>query len=193
MTHPSHMRKNQCHGSGEWRFQAAFLTLLIVSTVPAPAAPASDQQITVQVGGQTRTCLVHLPPAYGGGRSLPLVIAFHGARGNGKGMAKMTGFDALADKHGFIAAYPDAIVEPGTWNALFGSVPGGVGVTADDVDDVAFVRALIGLMQHTYHADPNRVFVCGHSAGAYMAYRLAVELSDRIAAAGVVNGSLGIK
>ena len=172
------------------------LTALSVAICPSwaqPAAPAGDQQITLEVGGQKHTCLVHLPPTQGATRPLPLVIAFHGSRGNGKGMAKMTGFDALADKHGFIAAYPDGLVEPRAWNALFGRIPGGVGVQGDDVDDVAFVRSLIALLHKSYHTDPNRVFVCGHSAGAYMAYRLAVELSDQIAAAGVVNGSLGIK
>ena len=158
-----------------------------------PAAPPGDQEITVDVAGQARTCFIHIPPAQGEARLLPMVIAFHGSRGNGKGMAGLTGFNALADKHGFIAAYPDAIVEPRTWNALFGRIPGGVGVQADDVDDVAFIRSLIALLHKSYHTDPNRVFVCGHSAGAYMAYRLAVELPDQIAAAGVVNGSLGIK
>ncbi|MCX7048509.1 MAG: alpha/beta hydrolase-fold protein [Candidatus Sumerlaeota bacterium] len=147
----------------------------------------------MEVAGQKRTCLLHLPPAYDGVRSLPLVIAFHGSRGSGKGMAGTTGFSALADKKNFIAAYPDGVVEPGTWNALFGVAPGGQGVTADDVDDVAFTRALIDTLCKTKRADPDRVYVCGFSAGAYMSYRLAVELSDRIAAVGIVNGSLGIK
>jgi len=58
-------------------------------------------------------------------------------------MAGMTGFSLLADKHGFIAAYPNGIIGKGLWNTLFGQVPGGVGVLADDVDDVAFIRELI--------------------------------------------------
>jgi polyhydroxybutyrate depolymerase len=66
-------------------------------------------------------------------------------------------------------------------------------VLADDVDDVAFVRALIDTLEKSHHADPHRVFACGFSAGANMSYRLAIELADRIAAVGIVNGSLGIK
>lgn len=108
-------------------------------------------------------------------------------------MAGTTGFNALGDTNGFIAAYPDGIAGDRTWNALFGKIPGGEGVLADDIDDVAFLRALIDTLRITYHADPARVFVCGHSAGAYMAYRAAVELPDLVAAAGIVNGSLGIK
>lgn len=159
----------------------------------APARESGDSQITLQVNGQRRTCLLHVPSAHGDGRLLPLVIAFHGSGGSGRGMAGMTGFSALADKHGFIAAYPDGIIGKGLWNTLFGRLSGGEGVLADDVDDVAFIRELIDSLQASHHADPNRVFVCGHSAGAYLSYRLAVELSDRIAAAGIVNGSLGIK
>jgi polyhydroxybutyrate depolymerase len=160
----------------------------------ATAAPAGDRPITVQVGERTRTCLVHLPPAYDGTRALPLVIAIHGSGGTGQGMAGLTGFNGMADRHGFIAAYPDGIVaKQHTWNSLYGRVPGGQGITADDVDDVAFLRTLIDALHDSYHTDPSRVFICGHSAGAYMSYRMAMELPDRIAAAGIVNGSLGIK
>lgn len=128
----------------------------------APAPGFDDSQITLQVGPHTRTCLLHLPPAHSDRRLLPLVIAFHGSGGTGSGMAGMTGFSALADKHGFIAAYPDGIIGKGLWNTLFGKVPGGVGVLADDVDDVAFIRELIDSLEKSHHADPNRVFVCGH-------------------------------
>ena len=157
------------------------------------AASAGDEQVTVQVGALARTCVVHLPPAYDGRQSLPLVIALHGSRGSGKGMAAYTGLSALADEHGFIAAYPDGIVEPHSWNSLFGRVPGGTGVLGDDIDDVAFIRALIDSLHASRHTDPGRVFVCGFSSGAYMSYRAAVKLPDKIAAAGIVCGSLGTK
>ena len=57
---------------------------------------------------------------------------------------------------------------------------GGEGVTGDDVDDVAFIRALMDSLGKAHHTDPNQVFVCGHSAGAYMTYRLAVDLADLV-------------
>lgn len=159
----------------------------------ASAAPPGDQRITVHVGGQTRTCVVHLPPSYDGKRALPLLIAFHGAGGTGAGF--IGEFRSLADQKGFIAACPDGIVGRNRgWNALFGRpIPGGEGAQVDDVDDVGFVRALIDQLHKSYHTDPSRVFVCGHSAGAYLSYRVAIDLGDRIAAVGVVNGSMGIR
>ena len=175
--------------------QCAFAGALLALMAGAAPAPTKDQSITVQVGAQKRTCVVHLPPASKGTRALPLVIVIHGSGGTGASMAGTTGFNALADKEGFIAAYPDGIVGKNRgWNALFGKpIPGGQGAQVDDVDDVGFIRALIDQLHAAYHTDPARVFVCGHSAGAYMAYRVAIDLADRVAAAGVVNGLLGIR
>ena len=155
--------------------------ILSSAAILAAPGPAGNQWITVQVGEQKRTCVVHLPPSYNGRRPLPLVIAVHGAGGTGSGMAAVTGFNAMADKAGFIAAYPDGIVGKNRgWNALFGkAIAGGQGAQVDDVDDVGFIRSLIDQLHNSYHTDPSRVFVCGHSSGAYMAYRVAIDLADR--------------
>src|ERR1700691_295379 len=88
----------------------------------ASSALAGDQQLWIQVDAQTRTYLLHLPPAHDGTRSLPVVIAFHGSRGDGRGMAAYTHLSDLADKENFIAVYPDGLVEPRSWNALFGKI-----------------------------------------------------------------------
>jgi len=166
----------------------------LTANAATPSLGQGDREITVRVGTQTRTCLIHLPPAHGGARLLPLLITLHASGQTGDAMAKMTGFNAMADKHGWITAFPDGVIgKKRAWNSLFGKVPGGQGVTADDVDHVAFIRSLIDTLRNSYHTDPNRVFVCGHSSGAYMAYRVAIDLADRIAAAGVVNGLLGIR
>lgn len=167
--------------------------LVTGGTTAGPKPATVDQQITVQAGGQARTCWLHVPAGYDGQKPLPLVIALHGSPGTGTGMIGMTGLSTLADNNGFLVAYPDGIAGTRSWNSLFGKIPGGQGILADDVDDVAFLRALISALEADYHADPARVFVCGHSAGAYMSYRAAVELSDVVAAVGIVNGSLGIK
>jgi polyhydroxybutyrate depolymerase len=60
-------------------------------------------------------------------------------------------------------------------------------------DDVAFLRDLIDDLGKRLSLDPDRLYVAGHSSGAMMTYRLAGELSPRIAAIGVVAGSVGVR
>jgi polyhydroxybutyrate depolymerase len=60
------------------------------------------------------------------------------------------------------------------------------------VDDVAFIRALIDKLESDYPVDPKRVFVTGISNGAMMSYRLACELSDKIAAIAPVEGAMNV-
>jgi polyhydroxybutyrate depolymerase len=175
-------------------FTAALLSAVLSVAAPV-ACLAGDLHLTVQVGDQARSCLLHLPPAYDGIKALPVVIAIHGAGGTGSGMAGTTHFNPLADQVGFLVAYPEGITGKNRgWTALFGKpIPGGAGAQVDDVDDVGFIRNLIDQLHASYHTDPARVFVCGHSSGAYMAYRVANDLADRVAAAGIVNGSMGIR
>jgi polyhydroxybutyrate depolymerase len=44
-----------------------------------------------------------------------------------------------------------------------------------------------------FEIDSDRIFAAGHSNGGMLAYRLACELSDRLAAVGLQAGSLGIE
>lgn len=59
------------------------------------------------------------------------------------------------------------------------------------IDDVGFINALVDHLIQRFHADPQRIYVTGMSNGAIMAYRLAAELSDRIAAISPVSGPIG--
>jgi polyhydroxybutyrate depolymerase len=58
------------------------------------------------------------------------------------------------------------------------------------VDDVQFIRDLLDQLPGMAAVDPERVYATGMSAGGAMSHRLACELADRIAAAGVVAGPM---
>jgi polyhydroxybutyrate depolymerase len=58
------------------------------------------------------------------------------------------------------------------------------------VDDVAFIDALLDGLGRAYPVDAGRVYATGMSNGAMMAYRLAAELSARIAAIAPVSGTV---
>ena len=141
---------------------------------------------TVVVGGLTRTYVVHVPKGHDLKRPLPVVLALHGATMNGPMMAWFSGLNRKADEAGFIAVYPNGT---GSHSSFFWN--GGNGPAAPaKVDDVAFSDALLDDLGRTYPVDAGRVYATGMSNGAMMAYRLAAELSERIAAIAPVSGTV---
>jgi polyhydroxybutyrate depolymerase len=59
-------------------------------------------------------------------------------------------------------------------------------------DDVAFISKLLDDLGAAVKVDSKRVYACGMSNGAMMCYRLAAELSERIAAIAPVAGTIAI-
>jgi polyhydroxybutyrate depolymerase len=137
-----------------------------------------------------RTFIIHVPSFYDKSVRLPLVIALHGRGTTGQGMIILTrkGFDRLAETDGFIVVYPDGIEL--NWNDGRMDEEANDRAHRENIDDVGFISSLIDLMINEYNADPERVYVTGISNGAIMAYRLACELSHRIAAIAPVDGNI---
>ena len=79
----------------------------VALALPA-AADRATQAHTLEVGGVTRSYLLHVPPALPAG-SAPLVLVFHGGGGTGTGVERLTRFSELADREGVLVAYPDGI------------------------------------------------------------------------------------
>ena len=144
---------------------------------------------TLAAGGMNRTYVVHVPKGHDPRTPMPVVLALHGATMNGPMMAWFSGLNRKADVAGFIAVYPNGTgsFSSFTWNG--GDCCGSA--MQNQVDDVAFINALLDDLMGTYHVDTRRIYATGVSNGAVMAYRLASELSDRIAAIAPVSGSMG--
>jgi polyhydroxybutyrate depolymerase len=56
-------------------------------------------------------------------------------------------------------------------------------------DDVKFISQLLDVVTEKYKIDPDRVYATGMSNGGAMAYRLACEMSDRLAAIAPVGAA----
>ena len=147
----------------------------------------STSRREMEVGGIQRTYSIHLPSRFPGGRPAGLVLVLHGGGGNGRQIERHTGFSPLADREGFIAVYPDAVDR--NWNDGRGAA--GISAQRQNVDDVAFLSALIEGLIREFALDPRRVYVTGASNGAFMSQRLAAEKSERIAAIAPVIGGMG--
>jgi polyhydroxybutyrate depolymerase len=133
-----------------------------------------------------RSYYIHLPPDYRAGGHYPLLLGLHGGdRGDGARFAEGTGFNRLADRHGFIAVYPNGINHQ--WNDGRGATYRVSGPELTRIDDVGYLVALIGRLEKRYAVDPRRVYVAGASNGGMMSLRLACEAAPHVAAVGGVD------
>lgn len=115
----------------------------------------------------------------------PLVVLLHGGTQDGASFADATGFDALADEHGFIALYPEQVTGANPmryWNWFNRSdQQRGSG-------EPAILAGLVEEIAALHDIDRSKVFVAGFSAGAGMASVLGATYPDVFAGIGVHSG-----
>jgi polyhydroxybutyrate depolymerase len=168
-------------------FTLAIMTLAILQ--PNSLGPG-DHNRSLMMADLKRTYLVHIPKSYDGSKPYPVVLAYHGGGSNAEQMVRFCGLNDKADKASFIVVYPNGtgrLEKLLTWNG--GNCCGYA--MQKQIDDVAFTKALLDDLAKVVKIDPKRVYATGMSNGAIMAYRLASDLSDRIAAIAPVAGPMG--
>jgi polyhydroxybutyrate depolymerase len=105
---------------------------------------------------------------------------------SGQAMFDITAYHELADREGFIVAYPDGGVGLGPWNVGEGVCGAGLLVPGTN-DDQAFIDALIEFADVDRCLDREHVFVTGFSMGGYFSNETGCLRSD-IAAIGPHSG-----
>jgi len=137
--------------------------------------------------GVTREYILYVPDSYDGSSKVPLMFNFHGFGGTAKRHLNYTDMRFLADTDNFILVYPQGSLLEGYphWNSSLPSED-----NKSDADDFGFVEALIDEISSNYNIDLERVYACGYSNGAFLAYSLACYHSDKIAAIGSVAGTM---
>jgi polyhydroxybutyrate depolymerase len=173
-------------------FALIFASVLFAGSALAALTPG-DYEFPVTHQGLRRTYLLHVPPQATAGRPLPVMLSFHGGGSNAEVMRAYTRMDRAADRDGYIVAYPNGSSGIGTrfltWNAGTCCGP----AAALQVDDVGFSLAVLDDVIARATIDRARVYATGLSNGAMMAYRLAAEASDRIAAVAGVAGTMSLQ
>jgi len=120
----------------------------------------------------------------------PLFVVLHGYGAPSESLVESLGIVSRARSRGFVYAVPDGTEDPRGlrfWNASTACC----NFFDSEVDDVAYVAAVIEDAVKRRNVDPNRVYVVGHSNGGFMGLRLACELSDRIAGVASIAGAGG--
>ncbi len=159
--------------------------------LPPLTLPAELETVhSLEVNGLDRQYRVLAPPV-NDGSPLPLVLVFHGGGMTSKMMAQWTWFHEEASRQGYLVAYLDGtrvLWFFGIWNV--GSEPPQTAAEKKGIDDVAYVRAVIGDLRKQYNIDPRRIYATGVSLGGMFSYHLACTMPDTFAAIAVVAGSM---
>ena len=166
---------------------------------PTPSA-GTIQHLSLTVDGQVRYYRLFVPATLVAKQPSALVVLLHGCQGmqgSGDQAASISQFDGEATLSRLVAVYPDGQI--GQPSALFGRTrcwnAGHCCIDNLDLpaaDDVAFISQLLDRLISDLPIDRARIFVAGGSGGAYMAYRLACELSGRIAGIASVSGAMAV-
>lgn len=163
--------------------RSALSAFAVVFFAALLAACAGDQTAPVRAvtagTGSSPTTTTRLPPiihrgatlpAPGRSNPVPLVVALHGKDATPAGFLGQTGFNAAADRFGFVVAYLDS--PPPTWSAP---------------SNISYIGLVITTLKTAENIDPQRVYVAGFSAGGYATYQTACQLSGTLAAIAVVS------
>jgi polyhydroxybutyrate depolymerase len=159
---------------------AALPLSALLGPLPAQSVAPAGQRRSLRVDGVERSYFLYVPAGHHRSASPALVLVFHGAGGRAQGFARHTGFSAVAEREGFIVAYPQGLER--RWNDGRGN--------GTPHDDVGFVRALLDTLQRELGIDPHRIYATGISNGAMFSYRLACDLPEVFAAIAPVAGAL---
>jgi polyhydroxybutyrate depolymerase len=168
--------------------QSLLLLTALVIAQPEAIGPG-DTKRTITVDSAKRVHWIHVPPRYDPKRPASVVLALHGASMFDKLMEGMTGLNKTADENNFIVVYPNGTGFIQTWNA--GLFPGTL--TKNPVDDVKYLNKVLDDVISVVNVDQKRVYATGLSNGGMMCYRLASEMSDRIAAIAPVAGTMALE
>ncbi len=136
---------------------------------------------SIDVAGGRRGYIVHLPPAASADTGdLPAVLLLHGFVQSPRGMRNLTDIERLADEAGFVVIYPKGTLR--SWNDGDDTKP----ASKRNVDDLAFLAALVDSLPARHGVDPARVYAIGFSNGGFLLVRHACALAGPIAAFGIV-------
>lgn len=148
--------------------------------MPAPGLT----EHTFDHGGMARSYLLYAPASLDSAQPVSVVFSMHGFASSASQQMRLSGWNDVADEHGFLVVYPQGLGTPLRWNS---GLPGLF--AAGDVDDVGFLTSLAAYLAEAFCVDPARIYANGMSNGGGMAYRLACEANDVFAAFGGVAGA----
>jgi len=138
--------------------------------------------------GSERIVPVQVPADYDATSALPLVLLLGGYDYASADLDAWIAVSGRVDADQFILALPDGLVD--SWGSPYWNATDTCcDYDGTGVDDSGFLEAVIDEATLRLAVDPDRVWLIGHSAGGFMAYRMACDLGERIDAVVSLAGS----
>ncbi len=169
-----------------------------LSPTPLPAYtgsfPGRNGRFTAHltVAGEDRAVEIIVPRHHP--ENPPIVLLFHGTNGGGGQIIDECGAEEVAEREGFVVAAPvSRWLAARDWDHPEGEATYWQTAPETDPDrnhDLLLVRAVLDAAQQAYGIDPARVYVMGHSNGAFFALEVAMVFHDRIAAFAENSGGI---
>jgi len=181
-----------------------FLLLLILSCLSLqctamhsmegfPTGGTHKRTLDIRVMGLRRSYLVHVPAQYDAAEKAPLVLVIHGAFSTPQEIEKRSGFSELADREGFLVAYPSGAYGIFGWFNHWNAGHCCGKAARDGTDDVGFLVHVIEDISDQFRVDRRRVYMAGFSNGGMLTHRFAAEQTPLLAAAAPLAGAIGGK
>ena len=146
----------------------------------APRRPDAEESVLVPIDiqGRKRQYRLFVPDGAAGQPRRPLVLVFHGAGGTAEEMERLTQFNRVARREGFLVAYPQGLYR--NWNDGRGALSSLAHL--DNVNDLAFIDALVKDISGQHPLEERRIYAAGLSNGGGFSHYLAAMRPDLIAA-----------
>jgi polyhydroxybutyrate depolymerase len=139
--------------------------------------------------GGDRPVWLEVPPEIEAGETYPLLMILHGYSATGFLQQSVLQLRNIAADANIFVLAPEGTVDQANkqfWNAD----PACCDIYGSGVDDSGYLRGVLDDVIAAWPVDPARVFLVGHSNGAFMAYRMACDHADVVTAiAGLAGGA----
>jgi poly(hydroxyalkanoate) depolymerase family esterase len=172
--------------------------VVVLTLVPGVAVAATDPPDpgqttsgTVMSNGTAYNYLLYTPASYRPERAAPLLVMVHGCQTTAEHEMRLTLYNQLAEREGFVVLYPDVDLlgrmQPGPANQCwkFPYPPSWM----RDNSDAAAITDMTRAVMAKRAIDAERVYLVGISAGGLMASIDAAAYPDLFAAVGIFSSA----
>jgi polyhydroxybutyrate depolymerase len=175
------------------------LALVLAQTISSSGDFSFEQSSTALINERTsaidlndgRGSQLILPKDSSQEDKLPLLINLHGYTGTGASQSLYTHLEEAAVEAGIAYIAPTG-TEDKQGSTFWNANSACCNFNDSDVDDVAFLDALITKSSQVANIDPERIYLFGHSNGAFMSYAYLCSGATKVAAIAGLAGAMNV-